>query len=130
MDSLGKDAIRGAALRWIDDSGIMQKDLAQKMNIAAASLNQMLTGVVSLPLSRFLQIIHILSPPDAEIDRVFELYYGDLNIPPGSLRLVIKRGAGLPGAKATRERIHAMVDRIADNKLEVVEAMLQGLVKE
>ena len=130
MDGLGKGAIRELALRWLDDSGITQKDLAQKMDIAAASLNQMLTGIRDFPLLRFLQIVHLLKPSDAEIDRAFEIYYREVNIPPGDLRLVLKRGAGLPGAKATRGRIHAMVDRIADSKLDVVEAMLKGLTDE
>jgi len=73
--------IKKSIFDWLESSEMQQKELAEKLEVSPASVNRMLKEdfVTALPLSRFLQIVHILKPKQAEIDRVFGLYCQELN---------------------------------------------------
>ena len=123
-DSLN-DELRKLVSGWIDQQNKTAKDLG----ISAPSLNQMLKGVCGIPISRFLQLVYYLRPPQNEVDRAFGLYLQELNLPEDGLRLTRKSGmaetAALDGRRA---RIHAMIDQLSDEQLAGLEPMLAMLL--
>ena len=129
MDKSSEQKVKDAALRWIGAGNITQRELATKMGIAPPGLSQMLTTDKALPFLRLMQAIYHLKPPTAEVDDIFALYCDSLDIPRGALRLTLGRVIE-PNAGAARARIHTLVDKIEDNKLAIVEAMLKGLIDE
>ena len=54
--------------KWVEN----QQETAEMMGISPASLNQMLSGKIRLPLPRFLQIMYYRNPPQAEANDIFK----------------------------------------------------------
>ena len=86
-DNLNEE-LRKLVSGWIDQ----QKKTAKDLGISAPSLNQMLKGVCGIPMSRFLQLVYYLRPPQDEVERAFSLYLQEMNQPEGSLNLSRKSG--------------------------------------
>lgn len=69
--------------KWVDS----QKEFAEEIGISSTAANSMLNGRAKFPLTRFLQTIYYLNPPQEEVTEVFNLYLEDLNLPPDSLKI-------------------------------------------
>ena len=126
MNGEREQLVRDAVSDWLDRAGLQQKELADRLGVAPPSLNKMLKGTSPFPLPRFLQTAYILSPGEAEINRVFALYLAELKIPAAAMRLIVGHP---PAADAVtiRQRIHALVDRLPDNRLAALEPLLQTM---
>ena len=70
---------------WVDSP----VEIAEATGISTATLSKAKNGQLRMKIGRICQIIHFLKPPQSEVDEMFNLYLEDLNIPPGSLRLVM-----------------------------------------
>lgn len=55
-----------------------QKELAERMGIAPATLSQMFSGVAPLAIERFFQILAILNPQKDDLEHLFMLYRSKL----------------------------------------------------
>lgn len=110
---------------WIDASDYSQKDLAQKNDLTPASLCKFLSGDCDFPLPRFIQLVAILHPDQAEIDDAFAEYLDELNVPRGLLQL--KLSGNQKGS--LRARIHELVDQVPEEKLTVLEPVLKMMVE-
>lgn len=78
MKNIGKKVAH-----WVDS----QKEIAENIGISSPSMHSMLTGKMKLPLTRFLQIIFYLNPPQEEVNEIFNFYLKDLDIPENSITL-------------------------------------------
>lgn len=121
MDSEQKKEVTDSVLRWIEQTGITQKDLADKLGMTPQSLNHMIKGDAPFPLTRFLQTAYALLPGEAEVNRVFALYLAELAIPTQAMQLRI---AG-PRDANLRQRLHTLIDRIPEDKLPALEPVLK-----
>jgi hypothetical protein len=70
---------------WVDSP----VEIAEATGISTATLSKAKNGQLRMKIGRICQIIHFLKPPQSEVDEMFDLYLEDLDIPPGSLRLVM-----------------------------------------
>jgi DNA-binding transcriptional regulator YdaS (Cro superfamily) len=71
--------------KWVEN----QQETAEIMGISPASLNQMLSGKIRLPLPRFLQIMYYRNPPQAEANDIFNQFLAKVDLPPNSIRVVM-----------------------------------------
>ena len=123
-DNIGNE-LREIVSGWIKQ----QNTTAKELGISPAGLNKMLTGATPLPVTRFLQLVYYLRPPQNEVDRAFGLYLQELNLPEDGLRLTRKSGMAETAALDDRRaRIHAMIDQLSDEQLAGLEPMLAVLL--
>jgi hypothetical protein len=94
-----------------------QKDLAADICISQAAICKMFSGAAALPLPRFLQIVHALKPPRAEVEEVFGLYLDELDIPAADMALIFKGYSEDNLTPTLRESIHKIVDSLDDRQL-------------
>ena len=76
MPSIGK-----RVAQWVDS----QKEIAEEIGVSSPSIHSMLTGKIRLPLTRFLQIIYHLNPPQGEVQEIFNMYLKELDLPPDGI---------------------------------------------
>lgn len=76
MPSIGKKVAQ-----WVDS----QKEIAEEIGVSSPSIHSMLTGKIRLPLTRFLQIIYHLNPPQGEVQEIFNMYLKELDLPPDGI---------------------------------------------
>ena len=76
MPSIGKKVAQ-----WVDS----QKEIAEEIGVSSPSIHSMLTGKIRLPLTRFLQIIYHLNPPNGEVQEIFNMYLKELDLPPDGI---------------------------------------------
>jgi predicted XRE-type DNA-binding protein len=63
--------------QWVDS----QKEIAAEIGVSSPSIHSMLTGKIKLPITRFLQIIYHLNPPQNEVQEIFNMYLKELDLP-------------------------------------------------
>lgn len=69
--------------KWVNT----QKDFAQQLGIADATLSLMLTGKQKYPIHRFIQTVFFLRPSQQEINKAFNIYLSRLDLPQDSVTL-------------------------------------------
>lgn len=106
---------------WVDS----QKDIAEEMGVSVPTVNSMLNGKMKFPLTRFIQIVHILNPPQEEVNDVFNLYLEELGIPENSIVITntnkSENGSNnisiAPNGQNGSGRLPRLIDAIMDSDL-------------
>jgi hypothetical protein len=78
---MGKKKIGNKVANWVES----QKDIAEEMGVTVPTINSMLNGKMKFPLTRFIQIVYLLNPPQNEVNEVTNIYLGELGIPENSI---------------------------------------------
>ena len=100
--------------KWVEN----QQETAEMMGISPASLNQMLSGKIRLPLPRFLQIMYYRNPQQIEVNDIFNQFLAKVDLPPNSLRIV-PGDEDIPAAKPVKKtEIDAIVDAVMDSDID------------
>ena len=84
MSKIGKKVAK-----WVDS----QTKAAEEIGCSLSTINRVVRGRGRMRLAIFLQIVHFFTPPQEEVDEIFDLYLEDLNIPTGALRLLRNDGS-------------------------------------
>ena len=119
MSSFSKE-INRIITPWIDS----QRVLADKIGVSPAAVCQMLSGKKALPLTRFLQIVHVTNPVSTEVTKAFNLYLDECNIPRERIALAVNHYGIASPTETTRGKIHLLVDSLEEGQLQTVESML------
>ena len=109
---------------------VSQKDLSDKLGISSAAMSRFFSSVTAIPLNRFLQIVHILKPPKAEVEEVFGLYLDDLGISRNDMALIFRGYHEDSVTEGPKERLHRLIDFLNDEQhialVNVVQLMVQN----
>lgn len=108
MPSIGKKVAQ-----WVDS----QKEIAEEIGVSSPSIHSMLTGKIRLPLTRFLQIIYHLNPPQGEVQEIFNMYLKELDLPPDGIIIKHKDETDTEFTLSFDTRLEKITDAVMESDI-------------
>ena len=124
------DAIIKELPEWLESSGYIKKDLAQKLNVSPAALTKMFSGEMEIPFPRFLQLVYFLRPLQEDVNKIFAAFCDELNIPTNAMQLRLNLPAAMRSDEGElRNRMRNKIGRLSDEQLTAIEPIVDLLLK-